>query len=244
MKREDFQAPFTLPQRMVMPFAQMLAKAIVDHMPRRRKRKVKSKLDGSFILDTSAIIDGRISDVAKLGFLSGIVIVPEFVLVELKRVADSSDSLKRTRGRRGLDLLNDMKKYKEFTFKVYETTEDFGKKEVDERLIALTKKLKAKLVTVDYNLNKKASVQGVRVLNINDLANLLKTIALPGETIKVDVVSEGKGKNQGVGYLVDGTMIVVEEGSSLIGKEAEVTVSRVFQTPAGRMIFAKVPHTT
>lgn len=190
------------------------------------------------ILDTSVIIDGRIADVCEAGFLDGVFLVPQFILQELQHIADSPDSLKRARGRRGLDILHRIQKMAHITVKI--TDEDFPKiREVDSKLVALARTHDAKVITNDFNLNKVAELQGVAVLNINELANALKPVVLPGEALKVFVIKEGKEYNQGVAYLDDGTMVVVENGRKLIGKNAEVTVTSVLQTTAGRMIFSK-----
>jgi uncharacterized protein YacL len=190
------------------------------------------------ILDTSVIIDGRIADVCEAGFLDGVFLVPQFILQELQHIADSPDSLKRARGRRGLDILHRIQKMAHITVRI--TDEDFPKiKEVDAKLVALGRVHDAKVITNDFNLNKVAELQGVSVLNINELANALKPVVLPGEALKVFVIKEGKEYNQGVAYLDDGTMVVVENGRRLIGKNAEVSVTSVLQTTAGRMIFSK-----
>jgi len=190
------------------------------------------------ILDTSVIIDGRIADVCEAGFLDGVFLVPHFILQELQHIADSPDSLKRARGRRGLDILHRVQKMAHITVRI--TDEDFPKiKEVDSKLVALARVHEAKVITNDFNLNKVAELQGVSVLNINELANALKPVVLPGEALKVFVIKEGKEYNQGVAYLDDGTMVVVENGRRLIGKNAEVSVTSVLQTTAGRMIFSK-----
>jgi uncharacterized protein YacL len=190
------------------------------------------------ILDTSVIIDGRISDVCEAGFLEGTFIVPQFILQELQYIADSQDSIKRARGRRGLDVLHKIQKMSNITVKIVD--EDFPKiKEVDSKLVALGKLMNAKIITNDFNLNKVAQLQGVSVLNINELANSLKPVVLPGESLTVFVLKEGKEYNQGVAYLDDGTMVVVENGRKYLGKNTEVTVTSVLQTTAGRMIFSK-----
>ncbi|MEW6109074.1 MAG: PIN domain-containing protein [Nitrospirota bacterium] len=190
------------------------------------------------ILDTSVIIDGRIADVCEAGFIEGTFVVPQFILQELQYIADSQDSTKRARGRRGLDVLHKIQKMSNITVKIVE--EDFPKiKEVDSKLVALGKLMNAKIITNDFNLNKIAQLQGVSVLNINELANSLKPVVLPGETMRVFVLKEGKEYNQGVAYLDDGTMVVVENGRKFIGKNIEVTVTSVLQTTAGRMIFSK-----
>lgn len=187
------------------------------------------------VLDTSAIIDGRILDIVRTGFLFGVLVVPQFILDELQRVADSSDDLKRQRGRRGLEILDELKKEKGIKLEVH-PAEDNGKG-VDHQLLALAKRLKARLVTVDFNLNKVASIADIKILNINELANAIKTIVLPGEKLAIKVVQEGKEEGQGVGYLKDGTMVVIEDGGDLIGREVSVEVSRILQTAAGRMVF-------
>ncbi len=190
------------------------------------------------ILDTSVIIDGRISDISDTGFLEGILIIPRFVLNELQQIADSADSLKRQRGRRGLDILSKMKKGIKAVVQIVD--DDFPDvKEVDEKLIHLGKKLNGAVVTNDFNLNKVAQLQGVKVLNINELSNAVKPIVLPGEELSILVAKEGKDSDQGIGYLEDGTMIVVEKGRQYIGKKVDVVVTSVLQTTAGRMIFAK-----
>ncbi|MBI4823808.1 MAG: PIN domain-containing protein [Nitrospirae bacterium] len=191
------------------------------------------------LLDTSVIIDGRIADICETGFLEGTFIVPQFILQELQHIADSPDSLKKARGRRGLDILHRVQKMTNITVKIVE--EDFPKiKEVDAKLVALGKALNAKVITNDFNLNKVAELQGVSVLNINELANAIKPVVLPGEAIRVFIIKEGKEHNQGVAYLDDGTMVVVDNGRRLIGKNADVTVTSVLQTTAGRMIFTKL----
>ncbi len=190
------------------------------------------------ILDTSVIIDGRILEILNTGFLEGPIVIPVFVLEELQHIADSSDSLKRNRGRRGLDIIKEIQKNELLEIIISEDKiNDIA--EVDSKLIKLTQNLKGKIVTNDFNLNKVAEVQGVEVLNINELANAVKPIALPGENMNIRIVKEGKEHNQGLAYLDDGTMIVVEDGKSLIGESVEVVVTSVLQTAAGKMIFAK-----
>src|ERR1700756_1746746 len=190
------------------------------------------------ILDTSVIIDGRIADIAETGFLDGIIVTPQFVLRELQLVADSADSLKRNRGRRGLDILQRVQKIVTVTVQIVE--DDFPTvREVDLKLIELAKAYEAKIITNDFNLNKVAQLQGVEVLNINELANALKPIVLPGETMRVFILKEGKEYNQGVAYLDDGTMVVVDNARKLIGKNVDVAVTSVLQTTAGKMIFGK-----
>ena len=190
------------------------------------------------VLDTSVIIDGRIRDIAETGFVEGKLIVPGFVLEELRHIADSSDDLKRTKGRRGLDILNDMQSNLKLDMEIYEG--DFPEiAEVDMKLLKLAQIMDGKVLTNDYNLNKVAQFQGVKVLNINELANAVKTVVIPGEDMTVVIVKEGKEHNQGVAYLDDGTMIVVENAKRQIGETLIVTVTTVLQTAAGRMIFAK-----
>jgi uncharacterized protein YacL len=190
------------------------------------------------ILDTSVIIDGRIADIAETGFLDGIIVTPQFVLRELQLVADSADSLKRNRGRRGLDILQRLQKIATLQIQIVE--DDFpAVREVDLKLIELAKLYEGKIITNDFNLNKVAQLQGVQVLNINELANSLKPIVLPGETMRVFILKEGKEYNQGVAYLDDGTMVVVDNARKMIGKTIDVSVTSVLQTTAGKMIFGK-----
>ncbi|MFB7141140.1 PIN/TRAM domain-containing protein [Gottfriedia sp. NPDC056225] len=191
------------------------------------------------ILDTSVIIDGRIADICQTGFIEGTIVIPQFVLAELQYIADSSDTLKRNRGRRGLDILNRIQKELAMKVEVYEGDfEDVP--EVDAKLVKLAKLKHGILVTNDFNLNKVSELQQIKVWNINDLANAIKPVVLPGEVLTAFVVKEGKEKLQGVAYLDDGTMIVVEDGKESIGKRVETVVTSVLQTSAGRMIFAKV----
>ncbi|MFI5111973.1 MAG: PIN/TRAM domain-containing protein [Terriglobales bacterium] len=190
------------------------------------------------ILDTSVIIDGRIADIAETGFLDGVLVIPQFVLRELQLVADSADSLKRNRGRRGLDILQRVQKIA--TVQVQIVEDDFpAVREVDMKLIELAKLMEGKIVTNDFNLNKVAQLQGVEVLNINELANSLKPIVLPGEAMRVFILKEGKEYNQGVAYLDDGTMVVVDNARKMIGKTIDIAVTSVLQTTAGKMIFGK-----
>jgi len=189
------------------------------------------------VVDTSSIIDGRIADLCATRFVSARLVIPKFVLKELQQIADSHDPLKRTRGRRGLDILNKMRKTK---IEIVIDEHDFPEiKEVDTKLIQLAKFYNAAILTTDYNLNKVAELQGVVVLNINDLANALKPVVLPGENMKIKVVKEGKEQKQGIGYLDDGTMVVVEEAKHLMGNVLNVVVTSVLQTSAGRIIFTK-----
>ena len=192
------------------------------------------------ILDTSVIIDGRILDIARVGFLDGPIALPRFVLTELQSVADSTDPIKRSRGRRGFDVVSELQKLKEIQVEVLEVTlKDLGLEAVDEALLSLAKQLGGKVLTTDYNLNMRAQVEKVLILNVNDLSNSLKPVLLPGESLAVDILREGKEPNQGVGYLEDGTMIVIEDGQRYIGKRVEVFVTSLLQTSAGRMIFGR-----
>jgi len=197
--------------------------------------------DEFIILDTSVIIDGRIADIAQTKFLGGSFIIPHFILRELQHIADSHDSLKRVRGRRGLDVLNKLKKISNVHIKIHQ--QDFPDiAEVDHKLVKLAKVLEAKVLTNDYNLNKVAVIQGVTVLNINELANALKPVVLPGEEMDIKIVKEGTEHHQGVGYLDDGTMIVVENSRHLLGRNVKATVTSVLQTTAGKMIFARMEN--
>ena len=193
------------------------------------------------ILDTSAIIDGRILDVAQTGFLEGTIVLPRFILAELQGVADSSDPLRRTRGRRGLSVVTELQKLRELSIEIPETTlKDLERDKVDEALVVLAKRLNGKVITTDYNLNQIAQIEGVSVLNVNDLANSLKPMLLPGEIVEIDIIRVGKENHQGVGYLDDGTMLVVEDGYRHIGERVKVTVTSMLQTSAGRMVFGRI----
>ncbi len=217
-----------------------------DFFDSMKRRAAAAKSSGANtepkILDTSVIIDGRIIDICRSGFIEGEFIVPSFVLEELRHIADSQDCLKRNRGRRGLDVLNMLQKDLEFPMRV-ENVEVASDAEVDSALLKLAQKMGGKVLTIDFNLNKVANFQGVPVLNINELANALKPIALPGEDMTVQVIKDGKENGQGVGYLDDGTMIVIEGGRRHIGENLNVTVTSILQTAAGRMIFAKPKYT-
>jgi uncharacterized protein YacL len=191
------------------------------------------------LLDTSVIIDGRIADIRKTGFVSGTLIVPRFVLNELQHIADSSDDLRRRRGRRGLEMLNNMQRDEQIPLEIRERDVRNGHT-VDAKLIGLAQELDCPILTNDYNLNRVAELQGVPVLNINELANTVKTVVLPGETLQVRIIQEGKEPRQGVGYLDDGTMIVVENGENYMDREVDIEVTRVLQTAAGRMIFGNL----
>ncbi len=198
-----------------------------------------SRRDLYKVLDTSVIIDGRIADVCETGFIDGTLVVPQFVLRELQQVADSGDSLKRNRGKRGFDVLQRLQRIPKITVQIHDL--DFPKTaEVDRKLIELAKLLGAKVITNDYNLNRVAELSGVAVLNINELANSLKPVVLPGEQMQVRILREGKEAGQGVGYLDDGTMVVVDHGKKYLGQSVDVLVTSVLQTTAGRMIFTRL----
>jgi uncharacterized protein YacL len=199
----------------------------------------QDKKEDIILLDTSVIIDGRVADILQTRFIEGRLVIPRFVLKELQQIADSQDALKRNRGRRGLDILNKLQKTPSFDVRIQE--EDFPEiKEVDAKLVKLAKLLGAKVFTNDFNLNKIAELQGVTVLNINELANALRPVVLPGESMEVRVSKEGKEHNQGVAYLDDGTMVVIDNSRQLIGQTTKVIVTSVLQTSAGRMIFARL----
>lgn len=198
-----------------------------------------SREDNIVLLDTSVIIDGRIADVSHTGFVSGTMVVPRFVLNEIQHIADSSDPLRRARGRRGLDMLNRLQKESVVPIRVADLDIE-EVREVDDKLVMLGKRLRCPIVTNDYNLNRVAELQGVTVLNINELANAVRAVVLPGEGLAVSVIQEGKELGQGVGYLDDGTMVVVENGRRHIGQTVSVIVTKVLQTAAGRMIFAQI----
>ncbi len=198
---------------------------------------VAADSNAKILVDTSVIIDGRIADIAVAGFIPGKLLIPRFVLAELQNIADSEDAMRRSRGRRGLEVLNRLRETPGIEVQVIEDDVQ-AIKEVDAKLVALAQKFSCDVLTTDYNLNRVAQIQGVRVLNINELANAIRPVVLPGEEMLVRVVQLGKEKNQGVGYLADGTMIVVENGDKLMGQEVSTEVTRVFQTVAGKMIFA------
>lgn len=200
----------------------------------------ESKPERPKILDTNVIIDGRVADICRAGFLEGPIYIPGFVLDELQHIADSADGLKRARGRRGLDILNKMRTEMPLSVRAWDNADPNDRDEVDAKLVKLAKELNGMIVTNDFNLNKVAELQGVTVLNINELANALKPVVLPGEEMSVLIIKEGKEMNQGVGYLDDGTMIVVEGGRRRIGETLDVVTSSVLQTAAGKMIFANI----
>jgi len=205
---------------------------------RPRDKEAATEEERPVLLDTSVIIDGRIADISQTGFICGPMLVPRFVLNELQHIADSADPLRRNRGRRGLDMLNRLKTESRVPVRI--TDLDVSEaREVDDKLIVLARQMRCPIVTNDYNLNRVAQVQGVQVLNINELANAAKTVLLPGETITVQVIQEGKELGQGVGYLDDGTMIVIEEGRSYIGQTIQVLVKKVLQRTEGRLVFGQ-----
>ncbi|MBN1876761.1 MAG: TRAM domain-containing protein [Anaerolineae bacterium] len=203
-----------------------------------QEQAVPAQQSTPVLLDTSVIIDGRIADICRTGFIQGELIVPLFVLNELQHVADSADTLRRNRGRRGLEILRQLQDDSPIPVRLTDA-DDISVREVDDKLIALAKELEGAILTNDYNLNRVAELQSVRVLNVNELANAVKTVLLPGESFTIHVLQEGKESNQGVGYLDDGTMVVLEDGARYIGATVDVTVSKVLQTAAGRMIFAR-----
>lgn len=259
-KKAKVEAPLekTEPDRRTPAFSQNIIGAIADEVsktlisrfpavmrPRVRKKKVKkaTKIENAIFLDTSAIIDGRIFDVIYTGLLNGVVVITPHILLELKHLADTQNTVKRVRGRKGLEALETLRKAKQIKVTVLpeEEKKDAPKQrlEVDELLIKAAKYHKGKIITCDYNLEKKASIDNVTAINMNALANSLKAVAVPGESLHVKIAHLGKDKTQGVGYLDDGTMIVVEEGSTFLMKDIDVVISRIIQTATGRILFAK-----
>jgi uncharacterized protein YacL len=235
-----------IPAKLVQSIADEVAKNVMNRLPhmaipRRAPRPKKStKIENAVFLDTSAIIDGRVFDIINMGVLTGTVVIPESILLELKHIADSQDMVKRERGRKGLELLDRLRKSKRI--KIVHIPEKNGEgtpREVDEKLIEIARTNKGRLITCDYNLEKKASISGVAAININTLANHLKIKAVPGEALHIRVLHVGKDTTQGVGYLDDGTMLVVEHASADVGREIDVIVSRVIQTSAGKILFSK-----
>ena len=231
------------PKGFVSSLANEVAKTL-SRMPRFRRSSRKSvlkkkKIENPIFLDTSAIIDGRIFDVISLGVFSGTFVILESILSELKHIADSQDMVKRVRGRKGLEFLEKLKKGKRNKFLLLQDSQDYNSKEVDEKLILNAKNHKGRIVTCDYNLEKKAAIGGVLAINVNTLANHLKITAVPGEALHISILHKGKEATQGVGYLDDGTMLVVDSASEDLGKTVDVVVSRVIQTTAGRILFAK-----
>lgn len=214
----------------------------VSDKPQVMSLEERKEVEGAIILDTSSIIDGRVLDVAKTGFLDGAILLPEFILTELQQVADSTDPIKRARGRRGFEIIDRLKKLKRLKIKVWDGKLSASSRAVDDRLIDLAKSLKAKILTADFNLNRVATIHGVTVLNFNDLTNALKTLPVPGDKINVKIVHLGKDKDQGIGYLSDGTMVVVKDASTLLGKQLEIEITKVLQGPSGRMVFGRLIH--
>ena len=202
-----------------------------------REGLARASAEKSVLLDTSVIIDGRVADISRTGFIDGTMMIPRFVLQELQHIADSADSLRRNRGRRGLEMLNKLQKESIVPIRITDLDVE-EVHEVDDKLVRLAKNLHCPIVTNDYNLNRVAELQGIRVLNINELANAVRAVVLPGEGMRVRVVQEGKELGQGVGYLDDGTMVVIDNGKKYIGNTIDVTVTRMLQTNQGRMIFA------
>jgi uncharacterized protein YacL len=198
-----------------------------------------TNLNRTILLDTSVIIDGRVSDIAKTGFLPGTLLIPRFVLNELQYIADSPDGVRRQRGRRGMEVLAELQKLPNILVRISDINVE-GVREVDDKLVVLAKQLKSPILTNDYNLNRVAELQGVTVLNINELANAVKSVVLPGEALRINIMQEGKEQGQGVGYMDDGTMVVVENGKDYIGEYMEVNITKVLQTAAGRMVFGRV----
>lgn len=249
-KTEAEKRPTTFTPSLIGAIADEVSKTLLNRLPgvmrpRTRKKTVKKakKIENAIFLDTSAIIDGRIFDVIYTGLLNGVIVITPHILLELKHLADTQNTVKRVRGRKGLEALEKLRKAKQI--KVTVLAEEQVKEpakvqpEVDELLIKAAKYHKGKIITCDYNLEKKASIENVTAINMNALANSLKAVAVPGESLHVKIAHLGKDKTQGVGYLDDGTMIVVEEGSTALMKEIDVVVSRIIQTATGRILFAK-----
>lgn len=238
-----------LPTRVVTAIADEVVKTMMERIPslmtrssRAKSEKAVKKLEKAIFLDTSAIIDGRIFEVMKMGLTHEVIGILDSVLLELKHIADSQDAVKRERGKKGLERLEELKKSKGVQVVMAMATDSKkadGLKEVDEKLIQVAKSYHGKVITCDYNLEKKAAIQGVKVINVNALANVLKVTAVPGEALHINILHPGKDITQGVGYLDDGTMIVVEQGAVDLGTDIDVVVSRVIQTSAGRILFAK-----
>jgi uncharacterized protein YacL len=249
--QEQAERRSPLTPNIIGAIADEVSKTLINRLPsmmRSRTRKKKTtrtkKIENAIFLDTSAIIDGRVFDVIYLGLLNGIVVITPHILLELKHLADTQNTVKRVRGRKGLEALEKLRKARQIKVLVLPDDKENEKKaddkvEVDEKLIKTAKYHKGKIITCDYNLEKKASIENVTAVNMNALANCLKAVAVPGESLHVKIAHLGKDKDQGVGYLDDGTMIVVEEGSDALGKELDVVVSRIIQKATGRILFAK-----
>jgi len=231
-----FVQSMLLPSRVVQQIADEVAKRLRRSKPDRKV--IRQKVETPLVLDTSAIIDGRLFDLIRLGVFWGNFVVTESALSELKNIADSKDDVKKERGRRALTYLEDLKKFKGAKLIILKDNEEKG--QVDDKIIQSAKKHKGRVITCDFNLAKKAQISNVPAIDIHEVANILKTQAIPGEIFWVKVVQKGKGEGQGVGYLPDGTMIVVEQGGSMIGKTVKVEVSRIIQTDAGKILFAKI----
>lgn len=226
-----------LPRNVVMQIADEVVKVVNKRLIRRADQPQKQKITFPIFLDTSAIIDARVFDLIKLGVFNGTFVLLESVLNELKSIADSKDEIKKERGRKGLKLLDEVKKQRLVSLTTLKNSETLP---VDDQIVHLAKEYKGKIVTCDYNLSKKAHISGVVSIDIYELASILKTSAIPGEEFWIKVIQRGKGEGQGVGYLPDGTMIVVEKGKDFMGKTVKVVVSRIIQTDAGKIFFAKV----
>jgi uncharacterized protein YacL len=209
-------------------------------IPSRGVEEKEAPAEGvlNILMDTSVIIDGRIADIARTGFLPGTLLIPRFILNELQYIADSPESLRRQRGRRGLEVLSELQKDPSIPVRISDIDVE-GARAVDDKLIILARQLRSPILTNDYNLNRVAELQGVSILNVNELANAVKAVYLPGESLTVQIIQEGREPGQGVGYLDDGTMVVVESGSDFISQQLDTTVTKVLQTAAGRMIFAR-----
>ncbi len=230
-----------LPQKVVAQIAEEVAARVTSRLKRpaaTTEKQPEKKLENPLFLDTSAIIDARVFDLIRLGVFTGTFVALDGVLDELKHIADNKDEVKKERGRKGLTLLEQLRKEKSIKFETYDDSNI--KKAVDERIIEAAKKTKGKIITCDFNLAKKASISGVVAIDMYEMANVLKTTALPGEAFFIKVIQKGKGDRQGVGYLPDGTMVVVEEGEHLIDQTVKVLISRVIQTDVGRIFFGKI----
>lgn len=235
-KGSPFVQGFLLPRKVILQIADEVAKRVKRSKPSKKPSKIK--IDNPLFLDTSAIIDGRFFDLVKLGVFYGNFVLLESVLSELKNIADSKDDVKKARGRRALKYLDDAKRQK--NVKLIILKDEDNNLMVDDKLIQTAKKYKGRIVTCDYNLSKKARISGVVSIDIHEIANVLKTQAVPGENYWIKIVQRGKAEGQGVGYLSDGTMVVVEKGSEFIGKTIDVVISRIIQTDAGKILFSKI----